>query len=154
VANLHVNFTIVVYSPTNITSLFYPISKFSCFCICDTPLNCYYFTHQSHPFAHLTSFAELQNSLSKTRLICNSYFRYRRYVVQLCIAYLYWNRLSTIKHFYKNRMHRILKLELEQTNNDCALCNVLTKSQLPSRKRGIAPNFQPMSVVAKDATWY
>ena len=27
-------------------------------------------------------------------------------------------------------MHRILKLELEQTNSDCALCNVLTKSQL------------------------
>jgi len=26
-------------------------------------------------------------------------------------------------------MHRILKLELEQTNNDCALCSVLTKSQ-------------------------
>jgi len=39
VGNLHVNFTIVVYSPTNITSLFYPVSKFSYFCICDTPLN-------------------------------------------------------------------------------------------------------------------
>ena len=26
-------------------------------------------------------------------------------------------------------MHRILKPELEQTNNDCPLCNVLTKSQ-------------------------
>jgi len=46
VGNLHVNFTIVVYSPTNITSLFYPVSKLSYFCICDTPLNCYYFTHQ------------------------------------------------------------------------------------------------------------
>ena len=61
--NLHVNF-IVVYSPINITSLFYPVSKFSYFCICDTPLNCYYFTHQTHPFAHLTSFRGLQNSLS------------------------------------------------------------------------------------------
>jgi len=29
VGNLHVNFTIVVNSPTNITSLFYPVSKFS-----------------------------------------------------------------------------------------------------------------------------
>jgi len=38
VGNLHVNFTIVVYSPTNFTSLFYPVSKFSYFCICDTPL--------------------------------------------------------------------------------------------------------------------
>jgi len=37
VGNLHVDFTIVVYSPTNITSLFYPVSKFSNFCICDTP---------------------------------------------------------------------------------------------------------------------
>ena len=25
VGNLHVNFTMVVYSPTNITSLFYPV---------------------------------------------------------------------------------------------------------------------------------
>ena len=50
------NFTILVYSPTKITSLFYPISKFSYFCICHTPLNCYYFAHQSYPFAHLTSF--------------------------------------------------------------------------------------------------
>jgi len=31
VGNVHVNFTAVVYSPTNITSLFYPISKFSYF---------------------------------------------------------------------------------------------------------------------------
>jgi len=53
--NLHVNFTIVLYSSTNITSLFYPVSKFLYFCICDTPLNCYYFTHQSHPFALLMS---------------------------------------------------------------------------------------------------
>jgi len=31
-------------------------------------------------------------------------------------------------YFSKNRMHRILKLELEleQTNDDCALCNVLS----------------------------
>jgi len=28
-------------------------------CICDTPLNCYYFTHQSYPFAHLTSFRRI-----------------------------------------------------------------------------------------------
>jgi len=59
VGNLHVNFTILVYSPTKITSLFYPISKFSYFCICYTPLNCYYFTRQSHPFAHLTSFRRI-----------------------------------------------------------------------------------------------
>jgi len=78
VGNLHVNFTVAVYSPTNITSLFYPVSKFSYFCICDTPLNCYHFTHQRHPFAHLTSFRHLQNSLSETRLIRNSYFSYRR----------------------------------------------------------------------------
>ena len=32
------------------------------------------------------SFRRLQNSLSKTRLIHNSYFSYRRYKVQLCIA--------------------------------------------------------------------
>jgi len=34
---------------------------FSYFCICDTPLNCYYFTHQSYPFAHLglTSFRRI-----------------------------------------------------------------------------------------------
>jgi len=87
--------TIAVYSPTNITSSFYPVSKFSYFCICDTPLNCYNFTHQSHPFAHLTSFRRLQNSLSKTRLLRNSYFSYRRCCAfaQLCIA----DRLSTIK---------------------------------------------------------
>jgi len=29
VGNLHVNFTIVVHSATNITSLFYPVSKLS-----------------------------------------------------------------------------------------------------------------------------
>jgi len=57
VGNLHVNFTIVVHSPTNITSLFYPVSKFSYFCIFDTPLNCYYFTDQSHPFALQRLFA-------------------------------------------------------------------------------------------------
>jgi len=34
------------------------------------------------------------------RLIPNSYFHYRRYGVQLCIVYLYWNRLSTIKLFF------------------------------------------------------
>jgi len=40
----------VVYSPTKITSLVYPVSEFPYFCICDrpTPLNCYYFTHQSY----------------------------------------------------------------------------------------------------------
>ena len=38
----------------------------------------YYFTHQSHPFAHLTTFRRLQNSLSETRLIRNSYYSYRR----------------------------------------------------------------------------
>ena len=114
--NLHVNFTIVVYSSTNITSLFYAVSKFSQFCICDTPLNCYDFTHQSHPFAHLTSFRRLQNSLSKTRLIRNSNFSYRR-----CGATVHseTDRLSTIK-LSKTRMHRILKLqpELEQSNKD------------------------------------
>jgi len=26
---------------------------------CDPPLNCYYFTHQSYPFAHLTSFSRI-----------------------------------------------------------------------------------------------
>jgi len=31
VGNLHVNFTVAVYSTTNITSLFYPVSKFSYF---------------------------------------------------------------------------------------------------------------------------
>jgi len=31
------------------------------------------------------------------QLIRNSYFHYWHYVVQPCIAYLYWNRLSTIK---------------------------------------------------------
>ena len=36
------------------------------------------------------------------------------------LQYLHWNRLSTIKLF-KNRMHRVLELELEQTNNDCAM---------------------------------
>ena len=51
--NFHVNFTILVYSPTKITSLFYSVSKLSYFCICDTPLHCYYFTHQSYQFAHL-----------------------------------------------------------------------------------------------------
>jgi len=39
------------------------------------------------------SFRHLQNSLSKKRLIRNSYFSYHRYVVQLCIA----DRLSMIK---------------------------------------------------------
>jgi len=72
VGNLHVNFTIAVYSPTNITFLFYPVSKFSYFCIYNTPLNCYYFTHQSQPFAvaHLTSFRRLQNSPSKSVCLC------------------------------------------------------------------------------------
>jgi len=55
VGNLHVNFTILVYSPIKITSLFYPVSKLS-YSHCDTLLNCYYFTHQSYSFAHLTSF--------------------------------------------------------------------------------------------------
>jgi len=59
VGNLHVNFAILVYSPTKITSLFYPVSKFSYFCICNTPLNCYYFTHQSYSFAHLTCFRRI-----------------------------------------------------------------------------------------------
>jgi len=59
VGNLHVNFTILVYSPTKPTSLFYPVSKFSYFCICDTPLNCYYFTSQSYLFAHLTTFGRI-----------------------------------------------------------------------------------------------
>jgi len=53
--NLHVNFTTLVYSLAKITSLFYPVSKFSYFCICNSPLNCYYFTRQSYPFEHLTS---------------------------------------------------------------------------------------------------
>ena len=57
--NLHVNFTILVYYPTKITSLFYPVSKFSYFCIGDTPLDCCYFTHQSYSFAHLTSFRRI-----------------------------------------------------------------------------------------------
>jgi len=55
----------------------------------------------------------------------NSYFSYWRYVVQLCIA----EQTEYDQTFSKNRMHRILKLELECTNNDCALRNVLTKSQ-------------------------
>jgi len=46
-----------------------------------TPLNCYYFTRQSYSFAHLTSFAALLNSLSKTRLIRNSFLHYRRFGV-------------------------------------------------------------------------
>ena len=37
------------------------------------------------------------------------------------LKYLLWNRLSTINFFSKNRLHRILELELEQTNNDCAM---------------------------------
>ena len=49
VGKLDVNFTILVYFPTKITSLFYPVSKFSYFCICYIPFNCYYFTHQSYP---------------------------------------------------------------------------------------------------------
>ena len=88
--NLHINFTILVFSPTKITSLFYPVSKFSYYCICDTPLNGYCFTHQSYSYSgHLLS--SPHDSLQ-------------------C---LYWNRLSMIKLFSKNRMHRILKLELE-----------------------------------------
>ena len=59
-------------------------------------LNCYYFTHQSHPFAHLTSFRRLRNSLSKTRLNHNSYFSYRR-----CGATVHsgtdWVRLNFLK---------------------------------------------------------
>jgi len=37
-----------------------PVSRCwpSC-CICDTPLNCYHFIHQSYPFAHLTSFRRI-----------------------------------------------------------------------------------------------
>ena len=49
------------------------------------------------------------------------------------ISSLYWNRLSTIKLFSKNRMHRVLELlkqvflsyNHEQTNNDCAMCSSL-----------------------------
>jgi len=45
-------------------------------------------------------------------------------------------------------MHRILKLELEleQTNNDCALCNVLTNEititiiNMGRKFRGLAPH--------------
>jgi len=62
------------------------------------------------------SFRQLQNSLSKTRLIRNSYFSYRCYVVQLCTA----EQTEYDETFSKDRMHRILKLELklEPTNND------------------------------------
>ena len=35
--------------------------------------------------------------------------------------YIRTDRLSTIKLFSKNRMHRVLELELEQTNNDCTM---------------------------------
>ena len=120
VGDLHVNFTIVVYSPTNITSLFYPVYKFSYFCICDTPLNCYYFSHQSHPCAHLTSFRRI----AKFTYVKRDYF-----ATPISAIGAVWcncaqrKRLSTIKLFSKNRMHRILKLELElqQTNNACAM---------------------------------
>jgi len=37
------------------------------------------------------------------------------------LQYLYWNRLSTINLFSKNRMHRVLELELEQTYIDYAM---------------------------------
>jgi len=55
VGNFHINFKILVYSPTKLLPYFIPFLN-SHFCICNTPLNCYYFTHQSYPFAHLTFF--------------------------------------------------------------------------------------------------
>jgi len=64
--------------PPTLLPYFIPFLTSHIFCICDTPLNCYHFTRQSHPFAHLTSFRGLQKSLSKIRLIRNSYFNYRR----------------------------------------------------------------------------
>jgi len=96
VENLHVNFTILVHSPTKITSLFYPVSKSSYFCIYDTPLNNCYFIHQSYPFAHLTSFRRITKF---TTAWFNSHplplkpSQSGKYSLQ----YLYWNRLSTVK---------------------------------------------------------
>jgi len=64
------------------------------------------------------SFRRLQNSLSKTRLIRNSYFSYRRYAVQLCIA-------ETEYELSKKRMHRIQNLSLNlnkpMTTYACAM---------------------------------
>jgi len=37
------------------------------------------------------------------------------------LHYLYWNRLSMIKLFSKNRVHRVLELELERTNINCTM---------------------------------
>jgi len=44
--------------PPKLLPYFIPF-LYSQICICDTPLNCYYFTHQSYPFAHLTSFRRI-----------------------------------------------------------------------------------------------
>ena len=41
--------------------------------------------------------------------------------VRSSLQYIYWNRLSTIKLFCKNRMDIVLELELEQTNNNPAM---------------------------------
>jgi len=127
VGNLHINFTILVYSPAKITSLFYPVSKLSYFCICDTPLNCYYFTHQSDPFAHLTSFCRITKfttvyGSSVIQLPSTPIEAVRvRSPVNIRFSIYVGTDMSTIKRFSKNRMHRVLELELEETNNDCAM---------------------------------
>jgi len=56
--------------------------------------------------------------------VCKGWNKFRQLV---CIA----EQTEYDYTFAKNKMHRILKLqlELEQSNKDCALCNVLTKSQ-------------------------
>jgi len=122
---------------TTTTPYFIPFLNSHYFCICDTPLNCCYFTYQSYPFAHLTAFRRIikfttvygssviqlpSAAIEPVRSLINTVFQSHRYMAMLyLLQYLYWNRLSTIKLFSKNRMHRVLELELEQTNNNCAM---------------------------------
>jgi len=81
VGNLHVNFTILVYSPTRIISLFYPISKFSHFAFAILHQIATILPIKVIHLHILLLFAALLNSLYKTRVIRNSYFCCRRYGV-------------------------------------------------------------------------
>jgi len=160
--NLHVNFAILVYSATKITSLFYPVAKFSHFCICDTPLNCYYFTHQSYPFAHLTSFRRITKFTTV----------YGRSVIQNrhCIRFsIYigtdWVRLN---FFSKNRMHKILELELlnkpittAQFSNEITITVInmgrkfkrRTGSPSNTKSPGLRPTSIPSGMLMHPAIW-
>jgi len=71
-----------------------------------------------HTDIQLSNQPSLVGKFSDSTPVCSHWSRpHDKYSLQ----YLCWNTLSTMKLFSKNRMHGVLELELEQTNNDCAM---------------------------------